>query len=71
MPTAPIPLYGRGALPLEKILFAAPEMRRQHDAACQPSAKKPRIMKTITRKKRAPILSVSDSEDVPVNSSPE
>ena len=71
MPTAPVPLYGRGAPPLEKILFAAPETKRRRDAACQKSAKKPRTTKVITRKTLAPILSVSDSEDIPVNSAPE
>ena len=66
MPTAPVPLYGKNAPTLEKVLFATPEMKRRRDDACQPSAKKPRMTKAITRKKRAPILSVSDSDDVPV-----
>ncbi|KAG2629505.1 hypothetical protein PVAP13_3KG456901 [Panicum virgatum] len=67
MPTVPVPLYGRNAPPLEKVLLAAPKMRRRRDAVRQPSAKKPRISKVITRKKLALILLISNSEGEPTD----
>jgi hypothetical protein len=65
-PTAPVPLYGRNTPSLEKIFFAVPREKRQHDDAGQSSAKKLRVTKILGRKKRAPIIPVPDSDDSPV-----
>ena len=71
VPTAPVPMYGKNAPSLEKVLFAAPEIRRRRDDACQPSAKKPRTTKVLGRKKRALIIPGPDSDDTPVRFAPE
>ena len=64
------PLYGRNAPSLEKIFFAVPREKRQHDDTGQSSAKKLRVTKILGRKKRAPIIPVPDSDDSPVCSAP-
>ena len=64
-------MYGKNAPSLEKVLFAAPEIRRRRDDACQPSAKKPRMTKVLGRKKRAPLIPVPDTDDTPVRPTPE